>query len=68
LLPVQDGTEGYGGGLGLSELLQLDENTVRLAPPRPVSGQGDWPYPRIHTLNRAGRLEVIDGIATVRRR
>ncbi|THF54585.1 hypothetical protein E6C48_21400 [Mesorhizobium composti] len=68
LLPVQDGTEGYGGGLGLSELLELDENTVRLAPPRPVSGRGDWPYPRIHTLNRAGRLEVIDGIAAVRRR
>ncbi len=67
LLPVQDGTNGYGGGLGLSELLALDAKTVRFSEPRPISGAGDWPYPKIHTLNRAGRLEVIDGIAAVRR-
>lgn len=67
LLPVQDGTHGYGGGLGLSELLQLDARTVRLSEPKPIAGGGDWPYPKIHTLNRAGRLEVIDGIAAVRR-
>jgi hypothetical protein len=40
---------------------------VRLAAPVPVAPAGDWPYPMIHTLNRAGRLEVIDGIAAVRR-
>ena len=68
LLPVQDGTLGYGGGLGLSELLALDGETVRLAPPRPILADGDWPYPRIHTLNRSGPLEVIDGIAAVPRR
>jgi hypothetical protein len=67
LLPVQDGTEGYGGGLGLSELLALDAGTVRLSAPRAILPEGDWPYPKIHTLNRAGRLEVIDGIAAVRR-
>ncbi|RWM41863.1 hypothetical protein [Mesorhizobium sp.] len=67
LLPVQDGTLGYGGGLGLCELLQLDERTVRLSPPRSIDAASDWPYPRIHTLNRAGRLEVIDGIAAVRK-
>jgi len=68
VLPVQDGTLGYGGGLGLSELLQLDAQTVRLSPARPVEAGGDWPYPKIHTLNRAGRLETIDGIAAVRKR
>ena len=68
LLPLQDGTEGYGGGLGLAELLELNEDTVRLAPSRPVSAAGDWPHSRFHTLNRAGRLEVIDGIAAARRR
>jgi hypothetical protein len=68
VLPVQDGTLGYGGGLGLSELLELDQQTVRLSVPRPIGTKGDWPYPKIHTLNRAGRLEVIDGIAAVRRR
>jgi hypothetical protein len=68
LLPVQDGTLGYGGGLGLSELLTLDGETVRLGEPRPVRAEGDWPYPRIHTLNRSGPLEVIDGIAAVPKR
>lgn len=67
-LPIQDGTLGYGGGLGLSELLRLDHDAVELSIPRPISGAGDFPYPKIHTLNRAGRLEVIDGIAAVRRR
>ncbi|MFK0161000.1 hypothetical protein [Rhizobium sp. NPDC090279] len=67
LLPVQDGTLGYGGGLGILQLLELDENTVRLSAPRPISAHGDWPYPKIHTLNRSGRLEVIDGIAAVRK-
>ncbi|TXI12143.1 MAG: hypothetical protein E6Q76_01420 [Rhizobium sp.] len=66
-LPVQDGTLGYGGGLGISRLLQLDEKAVRLSSPRPIEPRGDWPYPKIHTLNRSGRLEVIDGIAAVRK-
>jgi hypothetical protein len=67
LLPIQDGTLGYGGGLGLSELVALDEETVRLSEPGPILTDGDWPFPRIHTLNRCGALEVIDGIAAVRR-
>ncbi|UCI07135.1 hypothetical protein [Mesorhizobium sp. B1-1-8] len=68
LLPVQDGTLGYGGGLGLSELLELNQDTVRISEPQPIATDGDWPYPQIHTLNRSGRLEVIDGIAAVRKR
>nr|WP_298093973.1 hypothetical protein [uncultured Shinella sp.] len=67
LLPVQDGTLGYGGGLGLAELLALDDTSVALAEPRAILTDGDWPYPRIHTLNRSGPLEVIDGIAAVTR-
>ncbi|OBZ95907.1 hypothetical protein ADU59_10850 [Pararhizobium polonicum] len=66
-LPVQDGTLGYGGGLGLCELQTLDMQTVRLSQPRPIVADGDWPYPRIHTLNHSGGLEVIDGIAAVRK-
>jgi hypothetical protein len=68
LLPVQDGTLGYGGGLGLSELLALDDGKVSLSEPRAVETEDDWPYPRIHTLNRSGPLEVIDGIAAVPKR
>ncbi|MGN6683066.1 MAG: glucosamine inositolphosphorylceramide transferase family protein [Devosia sp.] len=67
LLPVQDGTDGYGAGLGLSRVVRLDDDEVVLGEPRPISGAGDFPYPQIHTLNRAGRLEVIDGIAAVRK-
>ncbi len=68
VLPVQDGTIGYGGGLGLSEVTRLDAEAVELSEPHLISGAGDFPYPQIHTLNRAGRLEVVDGIAAVRKR
>jgi hypothetical protein len=67
VLPVQDGTLGYGGGLGLADLLRLDEEAVGFSQPVPLLLSNNWPYPRIHTLNRAGRLEVIDGVAKVRR-
>lgn len=67
ILPVQDGTDGYGGGLGLSRIARLDESVVELTDPTPIAAAGDFPYPKMHTLNRAGRLEVIDGIAAVRR-
>lgn len=61
LLPLQDGTTGYGGRLGLAEILELSETAVRLSPPRPIANSPDWPYDRYHTLNRVGRLEVVDG-------
>jgi hypothetical protein len=67
LLPVQDGTMGYGGGLGFAELRALDSTNVDLAAPKPIAEEGYWPYPQIHTLNRMGRLEVIDGIAESRK-
>ena len=65
---MQDGTLGYGGGLGLADLLRLDEEAVEFSQPVPLLQANNWAYPKIHTLNRAGRLEVIDGIAEVRRR
>lgn len=65
-LPVQDGTWGYGGGLGIAELTGLCDRGVSLSQPVPIrTAAAGWPYPRIHTLNRAGPLEVIDGIAQV---
>jgi hypothetical protein len=59
-LPVQDGTLAYGGGLGLAELLQLDAHSVRFAAPRPVRPGNAWDRTGIHTLNRAGSIEVVD--------
>ncbi|MBN9084239.1 MAG: hypothetical protein BGP04_13525 [Rhizobiales bacterium 62-17] len=67
ILPLQDGSLGYGSGLGLAELTHLDQEKVRLSLPQPIMTEGDWPYPQIHTLNRSGRLEVIDGIGAMRK-
>jgi hypothetical protein len=60
LLPVQDGSRVYGGGLGLMELLQVDDADVVFGPVRPVEPGPAWDRSGIHTLNRIGRLEVID--------
>ena len=59
-LPVQDGQRVYGGGLGLMELQRLDDDAVIFAPPMPVDAGPAWDHRGIHTLNRAGMLEVID--------
>lgn len=59
--PVQDCARGYGTGVGLAEVLRLDDNgfeqrvhTVLRTPP-------EWPGKRLHTLSRYGALECIDG-------
>jgi hypothetical protein len=59
--PVQDCTDGYGCALGLAEVVELSptsfKQTVRhLLRPGPL-----WPGRKLHTLNRCGRLELIDG-------
>jgi hypothetical protein len=61
--PVQDCAKGYGTGIGLAEILRLDDegfaqrvHTVLRAPP-------EWPGRRLHTLSRYGQLECIDGAA-----
>jgi hypothetical protein len=63
LLPVQDGSEKYGGGLGLVQLTRLDDDDVVFSPPQVVGPGAAWERDGIHTLNRAGRLEVVDSSA-----
>jgi hypothetical protein len=59
--PAQDCSTAYGGALVLAEITRLDEEGFaqeirhRLTPGR------RWPGRRLHTLNRVGRLELIDG-------
>lgn len=60
VLPVQNGAQTYGGGLALMELLQLDNGDVRFALPEPIVSGPAWRRNGIHTLNRAGRVEVVD--------
>ncbi|TPJ38710.1 hypothetical protein FJ434_22685 [Mesorhizobium sp. B2-5-13] len=60
ILPLQNGTDNYGGGLGLADLVELDETKVRLTLPVPILASAKRPYPMIHTLNSSDHLEVID--------
>ncbi|MDQ4054469.1 MAG: formyl transferase [Actinomycetota bacterium] len=59
--PAQDGAGGYGSAVTLTEIVHLDPAGYeqRLVA-RLAAGDG-WSGRRLHTLNRAGRLEVIDG-------
>lgn len=59
-LPLQDGQDSYGGGLGLTELLRLDDDAVVLGPPVPIRAGAAWARKGIHTLNRAAGIEVVD--------
>ena len=59
--PIQDCTRGYGRALCLARIDRLDPDhfaqTIRARiDPGPL-----WPGGRLHTLNRCGRLECIDG-------
>ncbi|MDB5530996.1 MAG: hypothetical protein JWR51_4099 [Devosia sp.] len=61
MLPVQDGTHGYGSGMGLVEITELNLDRVGVGPVRPLDVPG-WRCEFRHTTNRAGRLEVVDGV------
>lgn len=65
--PIQNCRDGYGAALGLAEITQLDDDgfaqrVKTMLRPGPL-----WPGRRLHTLNRAKRLECIDGSASSRR-
>lgn len=59
--PVQDCSRTYGGAVHVVETTRLDETaqtqTVRFT----LAPGPHWPGGRLHTVNRLGRLEVIDG-------
>jgi hypothetical protein len=63
VLPVQDGTHEYGGGLGLMDLIRLNDREAVWGPVRPIGAGTAWNRRGIHTLNRLGTLEVIDSVA-----
>jgi hypothetical protein len=65
--PFQDCTEGYGAALGLAEITRLDDEGFAQQVETVLRPGPEWPGRRLHTLNRAGRLECIDGSATARR-
>jgi hypothetical protein len=63
LRPVQDGRNGYGAALAIAEITELDDEHFEQQIVARLEPGTWWPGRRIHTLNRAGRLECIDGSA-----
>lgn len=60
--PVQNCAGGYGAALGLAEITKLDDEDFDQRISQVIQpGDPVWPGRKLHTLNRAGRLEVIDG-------
>jgi len=59
--PVQDCTHGYGAALGLAEIVELTPTTYQQIVRHTIRPGPLWPGRKLHTLNRSGRLEVIDG-------
>lgn len=59
--PVQDCTASYGGALALAEVIELTPDTFRQRVHNHVTPGEFWAGRKLHTLNRSGRLEVIDG-------
>jgi hypothetical protein len=59
--PVQDCAGGYGAGLGLAEIVELSPTNFKQIVRHSLKPGPAWPGRKLHTLNRCGRLEVIDG-------
>ncbi len=59
---VQDCSVVYGGGIDVVEVTRLDDEGYEQKPLRRIRSGPAWPGGRVHTLDRVGRLEVIDGI------
>jgi hypothetical protein len=61
--PFQDCRNGYGSALGLAAIIRLDDEGFEQQVETMIYPGPCWPGRRLHTLNRAGPLECIDGSA-----
>lgn len=59
--PVQDCSAGYGKKLAIARIDALDPQNFSQSVTAAISPGPLWPGNRLHTLNRWGRLECIDG-------
>lgn len=59
--PIQDCTAGYGRALSLARIDRLDPDHYAQTICSHIRPGALWPGGRLHTLNRLGRLELIDG-------
>lgn len=60
--PAQDCTSGYGTGIAMTEVIRLDREHFEQRVDAVLRPLPDWPGPGLHTLNRAGNFEFVDGI------
>ena len=58
--PVQNCADGYGAALALAEVVELSPTAFRQTVRHCLKPGPAWPGRKLHTLNRCGRLEVID--------
>jgi hypothetical protein len=65
--PVQDCRGGYGTALGLARIDEITMESYRQTVRTILRPSVEWPGRRLHTLNRAGKLECIDGSANAMR-
>ena len=59
--PAQDCSAGYGRKLALVRIDRLDPENFEQTRVHLLAPGRYWPGDRLHTLNRWGRLECIDG-------
>jgi hypothetical protein len=59
--PVQNCSDGYGAALGLAEIAELSPTSFKQTVRHMLRPGSQWSARKLHTLNRCGRLEVIDG-------
>lgn len=61
--PVQDCRKGYGRALRLARIDRLDAEHFEQTFTAHIGSGPLWPGGRLHTINRADRLETIDGVS-----
>lgn len=61
--PVQDCSRSYGAALGMAEVLRLDKRGFEQRVETVLTPCRSWRGRRLHTINRAGKFEFIDGSA-----
>jgi hypothetical protein len=61
--PVQDCAQIYGRALRLARLDRLDPENFEQTFTATIESSSLWPGGRLHTLNRCGALECIDGVS-----
>lgn len=64
---AQECSGGYGSALAIAEVTRMDDSGFEQRLHSIIRPDAAWPGRRVHTLNRCGTLECIDGSAHARK-